>query len=68
MVQGWLTKKENLRGYESTRGKVIRGSKRMIIILAICYPPLLASEVTLGSLAEAEPDAHQFYVTVVFNG
>jgi hypothetical protein len=41
MVQGWLTKKEHLRGYESTRGKVIRGSKRMIIILAICYPPFL---------------------------
>jgi hypothetical protein len=31
-------------------------------------PEMLSSEVTPGSLAEAEPDAHQFYVTVVFNG
>jgi hypothetical protein len=29
---------------------------------------LLASEVTPGLLAGAEPNAHQFYVTIVFNG
>jgi hypothetical protein len=29
---------------------------------------LLATEVTPGLLAGAEPDAHQFYVTVVFYG
>jgi hypothetical protein len=31
-------------------------------------PEMLATEVTPGLLAGAEPDAHQFYVTVVFNG
>ena len=29
---------------------------------------LLASEVTPGLLAGEEPNAHQFYVTIVFNG
>jgi len=29
---------------------------------------VLASEVTLGLLAGAEPNAHQFYVTIFFNG
>jgi hypothetical protein len=29
-------------------------------------PEMLASEVTPGLLAGAEPDAHQFYVTVVY--
>jgi hypothetical protein len=31
-------------------------------------PEMLATEVTRGLLAGAEPDAHQFYVTVVFYG
>jgi hypothetical protein len=31
-------------------------------------PEMLASEVTPGLLAGAEPDTHQFYVTIVFNG
>jgi hypothetical protein len=29
---------------------------------------VLASEVTPGLLAGAEPDTHQFYVTIAFNG
>jgi hypothetical protein len=29
-------------------------------------PEMLATEVTPGLLAGAEPDAHQFYVTVVY--
>jgi hypothetical protein len=29
---------------------------------------MLASEVTPGLLAGAEPNAHQFYVTICFNG
>ena len=28
---------------------------------------VLASEITPGLLAGAEPDTHQFYVTIVFN-
>jgi hypothetical protein len=53
-----------------------------LILLAnqtFCHKPLnisfkaipkkmLATEVTPGLLAGAEPDAHQFYVTVVFYG
>jgi hypothetical protein len=31
-------------------------------------PEMLASEVTPGLLAGAEPNAHQFYVTICFNG
>jgi hypothetical protein len=31
-------------------------------------PEMLATKVTPGLLAGAEPDAHQFYVTVVFYG
>jgi hypothetical protein len=31
-------------------------------------PEMLATEVTPGLLAGAEPDAHQFYVTIVCNG
>jgi hypothetical protein len=31
-------------------------------------PEMLASEVTPGLLAGAEPDAHQFYVTICLNG
>jgi hypothetical protein len=29
-------------------------------------PEMLATEVTPGLLAGAEPDAHQFYVTIVY--
>jgi hypothetical protein len=31
-------------------------------------PEMLASEVTPGLLAGAEPDAHQFYVTICLMG
>jgi hypothetical protein len=31
-------------------------------------PEMLASEVTPGLLAGAEPNAHQFYVTIVLMG
>jgi hypothetical protein len=31
-------------------------------------PEMLESEVTPGLLARAEPDAHQFYVTIVLMG
>jgi hypothetical protein len=31
-------------------------------------PEMLALEVTLGLLAGAEPNAHQFYVMIIFNG
>jgi hypothetical protein len=36
--------------------------------LCVALYLLLASEVTPGSLAEAEPDAQQFYVTIYLMG
>jgi hypothetical protein len=43
------------------RGKSSTSSPTMV-------PEMLVSDVTPGFLAGAEPDTHQFYVTIVFNG